>query len=222
MKKLLIVLGIILVLAGILFYVQYMQMSRTVQPVFVPQIQTQETQKVTDEIILDKEIKIGDMLLVVPTDLKQSAEMNMTTFEISGAFKGLTEDKSPKEFLSQSMRIFYNKNAKTGYVGIQEWFDNEGPQTKPTATFPDATQKKVSPSGIEYLESVYVAPTGIYNTNYYDVVMYYFGNKDDIYRIVFYKESENKDIVLTVEQKESIKKYEKIVDQIIQSIHFVK
>ena len=62
MKKLLIVLGIILVLAGILFYVQYMQMSRTVQPVFVPQVQTQETKKEADEIVLDKEKQIGNMV----------------------------------------------------------------------------------------------------------------------------------------------------------------
>lgn len=226
MKKLLIVLGIILVLAGILFYVQYMQMSRTVQPVFVPQVQTQETKKESEEIVLDKEKQIGNMVFSYGNfgeinNLKEnSLELNINIK--SSALDTSTMQKVQKEYTPIYFSVFKNTSPKN--LTTEEWLDKNAPYKDKQSPYSPINVKDISIDGEKAISLIsYVSPD--FSGDLYNIQSIYIFYGDMVYKIDSYVlpvEQVDSKFKLTDEDIKNTQVYEKIVDQIIQSIHFIK
>ncbi len=226
MKKLLIVLGIILVLAGILFYVQYMQMSRTVQPVFVPQVQTQETKKEADEIVLDKEKQIGNMVFGYGkfgeiNNLKEnSLELNINIK--SSALDTNTMQKVQKKYTPIYFSVFKNTSPKN--LTTEEWLDKNAPYKDKQSPYSPISVKDISIDGEKAISLIsYVSPD--FSGDLYNIQSIYIFYGDMVYKIDSYVlpvEQVDSKFKLTDEEIKNIQAYEKIVEAIIQSIRFVK
>ncbi|MEI6400175.1 MAG: hypothetical protein WCO58_01475 [bacterium] len=226
MKKLLIVLGIILVLAGVLFYVQYVQMSRAVQPVFVPQVQNQETKKESEEIVLDKEKQIGNLVFNYSNnfeflvDEKDTINLNLKIKSVGN--DRFTGQKTSTEYTP--VRFFFDKNENPKKLSIEKWFDINSPEFEKQSFYDSLAKESITIDGINAYKVRFQSNTQI-TGGYYDLISIYIPYGTDIYQIDSYAvplKQDDPSLALNDEDIKNTEAYEKIVDQIIQSIHFVK
>lgn len=214
---------LIIVLAVVVaFGIFYFMKQNKMEELNAPLSQNNSQQKVTqpDEM---KDVQIGDMIFSVPKELEvKNDDKNHETIFLPGTFIS-GKDLSGENTHDNKLPIFitYHTNDNEKYLSLSEWFKFNGPQTEKTSATSWYDMEKVIGT-ISYFESLYKAPTSMYQSDYYDVVLDYFKNKTDIYTVTSYKMPTNPGTSLTPDEQKSIENYEKIVNQIIESIYFVK
>jgi hypothetical protein len=213
-KSILIVVLLLVVIFGVYYFVKQNEIKDLV-------ISTQQNNSLTKELSKDniREVRIGDLVFDLLKDIKVEENQNSLTIEVIGKY--IEKSQINDSQTNFPILILYNQEYNEKSLELQDWFNENGPQTGKTSasSFFDK-EKKIG--NIYYLESFYKAPSQMYRSEYYDVVIDYFKDKKDIYTIVSYRNPNNPEKSLTPEEQKSIENYEKIVNQIIQSIRFVE
>ncbi len=212
MKKVITILVLILAIAVSGFYI-YLDFPNKKEDVEI--VKKDEVKKEIVPIVKTKEVKLGDMVLNISENLEINNVNDSLVLKFKGSFKNVDiKDNSLFFYLN------YSKDSVLMNSSLEDWFDQNGPQTEKTsASSLYDEEKKVN--NLSYIESLYEAPTSRMASSFYNVKVLYFKNKSDIYEITYFNKSNNPKISLTPEEEKSIQNYEKIVDEIIKSIRFV-
>jgi hypothetical protein len=208
MKKIILIILCVAIISGGYFY--FLNKDRVV----IQQDEAIDTVP-TQAIKNTKVVRVGDMVVDVPKGLEiQKDSENHYSILIEGQYKEYPETQESVK--NHAIRITYGKDWNEESLSLQEWFDLNGPQTQKTSKTSLYDNYKTI-NNILIVESLYPR---ISFTDYYDSIENYLLNKKDVYKITFNKQS--KETELNFEEQSSIQNYEKIVDQIIQSIRFVE
>jgi hypothetical protein len=174
----------------------------------------------SDKPLETKQVEIEDMVLNVGKRAEISESKDQIILNIPGIYKGgagTNYQTYEKEIIITVMKGLNEKKEP-----LDKWFSVFDPQDVWPSVEEYQYAKKQNINTNNFIKTLYTAPTSLQNSNFYDVLVDYFAKDTDIYQIIYFHESEDKEITLTVDQEKSIKNYEKIVDQILNSIHFVE
>ncbi len=127
-------------------------------------------------------------------------------------------DSFPKKYVAANFSITLNPNANPQKLDIQDWWlDNsfENERGAPASNI----HEKISLSNQEAFKTVFEQQNS-FGLPFYETVIIYLPYGTDIYEIRGYQLPENPDPALTPEDIKAAQEYEKIFNQMLQSIHF--
>jgi hypothetical protein len=218
MKKLFIILFLILV--GVIIFLYFKNKEVVITQVF-NNVKNEES--IIKEDVLKNQKQIGDIIVNYPdntqifidkiNNLDLSLKINSFSFNESSNKK----EKRDYSFLN----FLYFKNENPERLTIEKWFEDNNPESEKQSPYSVISSEKINIDGREALK-VYFYASDYISGGYYNLMSIYIPNKTDIYEIQGYKLPSKPDPALTEDDIKSAKEYEKIVDQIVQSIHFVK
>ncbi len=136
---------------------------------------------------------------------------------VSFVFKNKINNDSKKSpfFLG----IIYEKNINKESLSINKWWEEFGPQNQHKAPYPLKNNLiKIKNNDAYY--TLYSGSDG-FGYDYYNLVIVYIPHGTDIYEVHGFKLPDNPSSDLTPEDVQAAKEYEKIFDQILQSIEFL-
>ena len=170
-----------------------------------------------------KEARLGSMVLNYP----QNAEIYVNN-KLSVSINLIQKIKMlnfviDKRYVSDSapFSVIFLKNENPDKLLIEKWFDQNNPEGDKQSPFSVISKEKLKINNLESLRVVFHV-TDDRAGGYYNLNNIYISKGSDIYSTESFKLPQEPDPVLTVEDIKNIKDYEKTVDQIIQSIHFVE
>ncbi len=186
-------------------------------------INTQQDSSQSNKVanIDTKEFKLDNMVLNIPKDLEVSMlNNNSLSIKIPGVYAENNDAFKKIQIKNKSIEFFYYKNDNNENKSLKEWFMYKGPQSEKGAQIA-IEEKYIKLNTFDAYLTIYGVPDYTFDTKYYNREQTYLSNKTDIYEILNYRMANVNEVKLTPDELKSIQNYEKIVDQIIQSIHFV-
>jgi hypothetical protein len=118
-------------------------------------------------------------------------------------------------------RIIRLKDSNKDKLYIEDWYDQNNPENDRGAPFADS-HELIEINGIPAYKVVYGKARDQLNSYFYDLIYIYISHNTDIYEIRGYQLPENTDPVLTPEDIQAAREYEKTFNEILQSIRFVE
>ncbi len=183
------------------------------------QIENKSTQDKPTKQKDTKEVKIGDIIMNVPTSTEVNFENNKMYISIKGIYAEDGDSFKRTQVDSKDLKISYFKDDNKEKLTTQEWFDGSEEQNFRWRDIP-GDEKYININNNNMYLLRYFSPAVSSDLKYYDKERGYISKNTDIYEIVNYRKSDSPDIKLSPEETDSIKNYEKIVDEIINSIRF--
>lgn len=121
------------------------------------------------------------------------------------------------------LSIYVTKNANKDELSIDDWLAAEGNNLESDKQSPKSyKQENIEISNKKGVKNYFAPVDGRVNFSLYELITLYIPNKTDIYEINYYKLPINPDPLLTPEYIKNAENYEKVTDEIIQSIRFVE
>lgn len=172
-----------------------------------------------------KDGKLGSMTFKYPEDaiITQDKfpffDLNINIFSV--AVDGYKENKYVKNYTP--LNFYVSKNESPKNISMEEWLDLNAPyKDKGSPYLPiNSGVTKIDGNNAIYM-NYHVSDYRI--GGFYDLKILYIFHNNYVYEIESYTISsliEERDLSLNEREKENLQNYEKIVDQIIQSIRFV-
>lgn len=162
--------------------------------------------------------KIGNLNLIYPDNTKINfPESDYMTLTVTQNFLSHSENEiiRDKNFPISIIKI---KDLNSKKLSIQDWWEKDGPENEPHANIPEK-EEVININGVEGYKATYYTPMPGFSP-YYIPVQIYFTYGTDIYEIRGYQLPENPDPALTPGDIKAAQEYEKIFNQMLQSIHF--
>jgi hypothetical protein len=119
------------------------------------------------------------------------------------------------------LQIFFSPNVNSKKLSVEDWYDQNNPENDRGAPFADS-HELIEINGIPAYKVVYGKARDQLNSYFYDLIYIYISHNTDIYEIRGYQLPENTDPVLTSEDIQAAREYEKTFNEILQSIRFVE
>ncbi len=216
-KSILIVVLLLVVIFGIYYFVKQNEIRDSV-------INTQQNNSPTKEVSKDnvKEIRIGDLVLDIPKDLEiELLQDRSISVKIPGVYAETINVNKRTQIQEKEILIYVYKDDNKNQLSLKQWVDNNGPQSYKHSSIPEKEQY-IKVNNLDAYLTVYLARETGSDFDYYNREKTYLAHQDDIYDIWNYRKSLTQYYSLTPEEQKSIENYEKIVNQIIQSIRFVE
>lgn len=188
-------------------------------------------QQETKSISIRDQVKEGRLKNLV-FNYPEDSEINEDSFSILGlginlGIKYHSVDLNLNEKYTKNttpIHFYVSKNESPKDFSLEEWLDenasykDKGSPYSPIRSYPTT----VGDNNAIVLIS-HTAPQ--VNGGFYDIKTFYIFHKDDVYEIETYIQPQverSTELTLSEKELENIKNYEKVVDEIIQSIRFVE
>ena len=212
MKKVVLILLCVIIVGLVYFYLLNKNKEIIHQEEIVIMTPTKET----------KEVKVGNLVLNIPEELEIiKSNRYALSIKIPGVYAEKNEVDSRIQKKYNYLIFSFYENTNLDRKSAQEWFLSESSKEAGIVIDPPDNEFILKVGNFDAYKTIHGSLNEFVDTTYYNREQTYIPNKTDIYEIVSYRKADTKEIQLTPEEQKSIENYEKIVDQIIQSIRFV-
>jgi hypothetical protein len=171
-----------------------------------------------------KEVRVGDMVLDVPeeVDIIKTNRYSLS-LEIPGLYADYNRlDGNTRTQVNHNLVMFsFYEDTNLENKSAEGWFISGNSKEPGIIIDIPNDEFSIIVGSFDAYKTVYSSGDFL-DTKYYDRHIVYISNKTDIYEVWNYAKPEIRYSKLTKEEQESIDNYEKVVNQIIQSIRFVE
>ena len=215
---------LICLLIGVLYVGRSLYKKEQMMPdQSVPTIQANNNVQQKTEVVSNTKKQIGDLVFEYPQDttfLKD--DINYLNLNIKIKSVGIDQEslkKYEQDYIP--VKLFYSKSQNPQNLPIEKWFDLNNPADEKQSPFEVLNSEKIKIGDTDVLKVIFSSAPYL-TGGYYNLQSVYITHNSDIYEIQSYSLPSTPDTALTPEDIKNIGDYQKSVDQIIQSIHFVK
>lgn len=216
MKKIILIVISVLIIGGGYMYFLNKEIHTTPQSKVIDTVSVEQTKNT-------KEVRVGDMVMDAPQELEIIKSNRFAlTFKVSGVYAENTETDSKIQKQGNYLSFSFYENANLEKKSSEEWFATESSKEANIVIDQPDDEFSVKVANLDAYKTIHNSSSDFVDTGYYSREQIYVTNKTDIYEIIYYTKRNPEYAKLTPEEQSSIQTYEKVADQIIQSIRFVE
>lgn len=214
MKKIIIIVIFLLIITLGFYYL------------FLDKNSFQKSEHISSEININKiesditEGIIGDLVF----QYKPEVSLMENESDISLIFNNLQliDSLSPKKYIQGSLVVNRNENVNKEKLSIENWLEIDGNNFEYDKQAPTSYKIEYKTIANQKSSYHYFYPRIGFRSEYYDTVLVYIPYKTDIYELWYFKLPKDSNSEFTSPDIKQINDYEKLVEEIIQSIRFVE